>query len=215
MKVNFMLRIKQLSCSRNDRCLFSNLDIVVNPGEILHLKGKNGAGKSSLLQILAGLLLPETGEVFWQDKLIAIQTHYARELFYLGHKSGVKAGLTVAENLQLSAMLMGKNKVSDMLQLLSFFKLEKWINSPSHLLSAGQKQRIALTRLLITDATLWLLDEPFNAIDQESIQLLMHLLQQHVEKGGIVVLTSHQSLAFAGLKEKQWLLSSNSLGETE
>jgi heme exporter protein A len=203
-----MLTAQQLTCIRNDRLLFSALDFSLIPGEVLHLQGENGAGKSSLLQILVGLLQPESGYVCWQGESIVCHPDYKQQLFYLGHKAGIKTGLTVGENLQLCAMLMGNKKPKNFKELLAPFQLQALLNTSGAVLSAGQKQRVALSRLLLTDAKLWVLDEPFNAIDQSNVAVLVSLIKRHIEKGGMLILTSHQSLDEFGISERQLLLSS-------
>lgn len=199
-----------LSCIRNDRLLFRHLNFNVNSGEILHLCGENGVGKSSLLQILVGLLSPMTGHIFWQGVDTRSAPEYLNQLFYLGHKPGVKLGLTVKENLCLCASLSKKHQPIDMEALLDVFDLKALINTPTFLLSAGQKQRVALSQLLLTDAVLWVLDEPFTAIDQKTSENLRSLLRNHAKAGGMCVLTSHQSIDFVDIKVQQLQLSRES-----
>ncbi|HVV69271.1 MAG TPA: cytochrome c biogenesis heme-transporting ATPase CcmA [Gammaproteobacteria bacterium] len=197
-----MLTAYDLESVRNDQVIFSSVNFTLFPGEILHISGANGCGKSTLLHILMGLLLPEKGEVRWRDVLIGeCAAAYQAQLLYIGHKIGVKNTLTVRENLQLAAKL-GKGVLDlDLQQALRYFNLHSLQDMVCAHLSAGQRQRVALTRLLILEAGLWILDEPFTAIDSESVVLLQDLIQQQVQRGGMVVLTSHQPFALPGVKE--------------
>jgi len=191
-----MLNAQNLECVRNDQILFTKLDLSLSPGEILHIVGENGCGKSSLLQILVGLLTPQQGHVYWQEQSIHdTDSNYRQQLVYIGHKIGVKNSLSVMENLQLAVSLRNPAAMNySWNDVLAYFKLQSQADAICGKLSAGQRQRVALTRLLIADALLWVLDEPFTAIDQAGTAALHQLLQQHTAKGGMVVLTSHQSL---------------------
>lgn len=197
-----MLSIHRLSCLRNNQILFSALDVRLAPTEILHVTGPNGCGKSSLLQILIGLLTPHEGEVRWQG-LPVMETvpDYRAQLCYVGHKNGVKNKLTVLENLQVATKLGGKNftHTSDWTPILQHFALENLSHRLCYSLSAGQRQRVALTRLLLTNALLWVLDEPFTSLDAATSAILQALLIRHCTNGGMVVLTSHSILDWEGV----------------
>lgn len=198
-----MLIANNLECIRNEQVLFSGLSFSLAAGEIVHIVGSNGSGKSSLLQILAGLLNPQKGEVLWQGRPIQqIRQDYCQQLLYLGHKIGLKAQLTLKENLQLAAC-MGHKKYDTIKQVLERFSLDKYLDTLCYQLSAGQKQRVALARLLILDTKLWLLDEPFNALDQDSMGLLETILAEHVNGGGMVIFTSHQKFGFFLMEAKK------------
>lgn len=197
-----MLTAHDLESVRNDQVIFSSVNFTLFPGEILYISGTNGCGKSTLLHILMGLLVPEKGEVRWHDNLIGeYSAAYQGQLLYIGHKIGVKNTLTVRENLQLAAKLGRKVPRLDWQQALQYFSLHSLQDTVCGRLSAGQRQRVALTRLLILEAGLWILDEPFTAIDSESVVRLQDLIQQQVRRGGMVVLTSHQPFALLGVKE--------------
>jgi heme exporter protein A len=189
-----MLAANNLECIRNDQVLFSGLNFSLAAGEILHIMGSNGSGKSTLLYILAGLLNPQRGEVHWQGKPIRQERqYYCQQLLYIGHKIGIKAQLTVRENLRLAAGL--SRVICDRIaEVLARFGLDKHQHTLCYRLSAGQKQRVALARLLILDAKLWLLDEPFTAMDRDGINILETILAEHLCRGGAVILTSHQNL---------------------
>ena len=201
--------VKNLTCLRQDRLLFRGLNFSLNPGEVLHVHGANGVGKSSLLRILCGLLEPAAGEVWWQGQLSSADpVGFRRAVGYLGHKLGLKERLTVAENVDVllepsrdatskaATLAVRQQRVSQALARLGVLNLKDHLCDT---LSAGQKQRVALARLLARDCALWLLDEPFTAIDQVGIGALEALIQEHVQGGGLVVLTSHQPLKLTGL----------------
>ena len=197
------LSVKNLECIRDEQVLFSGLSFAVNAGEMLWITGANGAGKSSLLRILSGLILPNAGEVYWQQQSITEMPTYKNDMAYLGHKSGIKLGLTVLENLRLfNAMQSSATQVNlhDQLAQLGLNGLQHRI---SQTLSAGQKQKVALARLFLSNTKLWILDEPFTALDATAIELLESKLKQHINSGGLVVLASHQVSNLANLRTQQ------------
>ncbi len=200
-----MLTADKLTCVRSDQLLFSNLNFNLMSQEILHIRGINGSGKSSLLQILAGLASPQQGQVGWCGTPLAqIQQAYQRQLLYLGHKTGVKAQLTVLENLAFAASLsQARPKMSLLLAALTQLDLLPYQDTLCHRLSAGQRQRVALARLLILPAKLWLLDEPFTALDTGSIALMEKLMFEHLRAEGMIVLTSHQPFSLGQMMIKQ------------
>lgn len=192
------LAVKNLACIRNDRLLFRGVNFSLNPGEVLHIQGPNGVGKSSLLRILCGLLEPAEGEILWQGRLSSADPlEFRRSLGYLGHKLGLKERLTVEENVRLFEG--GGNIVAAPLNALERLGVLKLKNHRCETLSAGQKQRVALARLLAKNCQLWLLDEPFTAVDSAGIADLEGVLREHVKGGGLVVLTSHQPIEVSGL----------------
>lgn len=186
------LQAINLECIRADRLLFSKLDFSISAGEILFIMGPNGSGKSSLLRILAGLLLPTAGDVHWCDQSIRQDKSYYNNLTYLGHKNGIKVGLSVLENLRLNST--NYKKQDNLVELLQQFSLINYQHVLVQKLSAGQRQRIALIRVLNVSAKLWILDEPLTALDDVAIEYFRNCLQAHVTNGGIVVLASHQYL---------------------
>lgn len=191
-----MLTASALSCVRGERRLFSGLDLAVGPGEWLHVQGENGAGKTSLLRILAGLSPAAEGEIRWHGEPIkALAEDYRRHLLFLGHHGAVKEELTPLENLTLAAQLDGTVlDETEALTALARFGLRGREDLPVRFLSAGQKRRVLLARLAVRKATLWILDEPFTALDVKAVEMLSGLIVEHVTGGGIAILTSHQSI---------------------
>jgi heme exporter protein A len=191
-----MLTATALSCVRGERRLFAGLDLAVGPGEWLHVQGENGAGKTSLLRILAGLSPAEEGEIRWQGEPIkALAEEYRRHLLFLGHHGAVKEELTPLENLTLAAQLDGTVlDAREALKALARFGLRGREDLAVRFLSAGQKRRVLLARLAVRKATLWILDEPFTALDVKAVEMLSGLIAEHVADGGMAILTSHQSM---------------------
>ena len=188
------LQARQLTCYREERLLFSDLNFSLQAGQGLFIAGPNGSGKTTLLRILAGLIVPAAGAVHWQQQAITeFADEYRAELAYLGHKNGIKLALTVKENLKIAAALHRtverENKI-----LLEKFNLHDLQEITAQKLSAGQKQRLALIGLLQGPAKLWLLDEPLTALDNLAIDTLQTYLQAHLDKGGMLVMASHQPL---------------------
>ena len=195
-----ILEIDALSCVRGDRVLFRDLSFEVRPAELLHLKGRNGSGKTTLLRVLAGLLLPESGEVRWGGSNIRrLREEYSRHLLYLGHLNGIKGDLTAAENLRIAATLDGfELSESRAWEVLGEIGLKGHEDLPSKHLSQGQKRRVALARLLANKARVWILDEPFTALDVAAVQLLQDVIRRHVESGGMAIITTHQAVPMIG-----------------
>ena len=190
-----MLAASQLSCIRGTQTLFSDLSLQLSAGQWLYLQGENGAGKTSLLRILAGLAHPAEGTVTWQGHPISQQrSAYHADMLYLGHHASLKEDLTLTENLR-GLMAMDGLKVTDaaIRDALTRMGLSKRQHLPARVLSAGQKRRGLLARLLLRPAKLWILDEPFNALDINAIADLQACLKTHLQQGGMVVLTSHQT----------------------
>lgn len=178
-----LLAVQELSCERGGLGLFGHLDFSVNSGEIVQIVGPNGSGKTTLLRVLAGLSTAYAGNIERDTRLSFI---------YLGHRPGIKAMLSPLENLRWYVASASTPKSdNDILQALARWHLQGYEHQPCYQLSAGQQQRVALSRLLLSDAALWLLDEPFTAIDQSGVAQLEALFLAHAERGGAVVLTSH------------------------
>jgi heme exporter protein A len=190
------LEARGLACIRGERQLLSGLNLTVSAGECLHVRGENGVGKTSLLRLLTGLSKPESGEVLWNGLAISTEpTQYHRDLLFLGHRDALKEDLTALENLQLYAALDDIQLPEDKaLAALWRFGLRGREHLPVNCLSAGQKRRVLMARMLTRQAKLWILYEPFNALDIYAIQALQVLIAEHIEQGGIVVLTSHQEV---------------------
>lgn len=192
-----MLEVRDLEVMRGDHRLFSNLGFSLQGGELLRLRGSNGSGKTSLLRTVCGLLEPSEGEVLWNGESIRSQRdEFNRSLTYLGHHNGIKAELTGFENLCLSNTLSGNDVSEDQIyDALGEIGLAGREDLPSHVLSQGQKRRVALARLLLSDADLWVLDEPFTALDVKAVEMLSQLIEQHLQKGRMVIFTTHQEVA--------------------
>jgi len=194
------LEAHRLECLRGDIPLFSGLSFGVAPGQIMQVEGANGSGKTSLLRILAGLSPPHEGEVRWRGTCIAHQrAAFLAEIGYLGHHLGLKAELSVGENLRFAFALNGAALGQDKLeQALDQVGLLDRMDLPVRALSAGQRQRVALARLVSSPVALWILDEPFTALDVGGIALVQRLLEHHAARGGLAVLTSHQAVELRG-----------------
>lgn len=195
-KSTLVLEGRGLRCVRGERQLFADLNIQITSGNCLHVRGENGVGKTSLLRLLTGLSKPESGEVFWCDHSIAINpATYHRELLFLGHRDALKEDLTALENLQMYAALDDVSLSQEQaLAALCRFGLRGRENLSVNCLSAGQKRRVFMARMLTRQAKLWILDEPFNALDIEAVHELQNLIIEHIASGGLVVLTSHQEV---------------------
>jgi heme exporter protein A len=193
-----------LECTRNYLTLFSNLDIRIEAGEILQVQGANGSGKTSLLRILCGLALPNAGEVCWIGNNIQdLRSSYLRELNYIGHNNGIKAELTPLENIiAIQALTVQRNNISP-LQALDQMGIAELKDIPVRKLSSGQRRRVALSRLLTTQASLWILDEPFTALDEPGKQLIHQLIEKHTQDKGITVIVTHEDLNIPGNKIKK------------
>ena len=194
-----MLKVVQLDCERDDRMLFSGLSFTLSQGEILQIEGANGAGKTTLLRILSGLSGDYRGEILWDSrKLASVYAEFRLASFYLGHKPAVKAELSPVENLQWRASLRNECiEQVNLIEALEQVNLAGYEHVPCGQLSAGQHRRVALADLALSQTALWILDEPFTAIDVSGVAWLEALLNKHVSRGGIVILTSHQNLANA------------------
>lgn len=195
-----MLSATQLSCARGQRVLFRDVQFTLASGQWLHVAGDNGTGKTSLLRLLCGLSLPLEGEVLWQGQPLAEDREsFHRELLYVGHSGGLKEELTPLENLHLSLEMEGVATTSEaVISALNRFGLMDREHLAVRHLSAGQKRRVLLARLLLRPATLWILDEPFNALDVRACAFLLQQIRDHLARGGMAVLTSHQPIELEG-----------------
>ena len=191
------LRADKLTCVRGERQLFSGIGFDINPGEALRVVGTNGSGKTSLLRMLCGLAQPAEGEVRWHGNNIRVlRDEYCRNLIYIGHANGVKDDLLAWENIVVASTLSGKpvNR-ADAAHALEQLGLGRAAELPTRSLSQGQRKRVALARLQLGMATpLWILDEPFTALDQSAVTELCGTLNDHLEGGGMVIYTTHQEI---------------------
>lgn len=185
-----------VSCERDDRILFENLNLSVQRGDLIQLVGPNGAGKTTLLRLMAGLNQDFDGEVQWHGENIQrCYQDYARQRLYIGHLSAIKKVLTPLENLRWFVSSWPQVKEADLWQALENVTLAGYEDVPCQQLSAGQQRRVALARLLVTPTPLWILDEPFTALDKEGVAWLEDQLARHVAAGGTVLITSHHALS--------------------
>lgn len=187
----------QLGCTRGERELFSNLNFQIEAGDAMQVAGANGSGKTSLLRMLSGLTSPAEGEVRWGGRDIrSIREAFGSQLIYLGHANGVKDDLFAWENVVVASTLAG-NPVSrdDAYDVLDQLGLDRAADLPTRSLSQGQRKRVALARLwLCKKTTLWILDEPFTALDKNAVIELCTTLDAHLARGGMVIYTTHQEI---------------------
>ena len=204
-----MLKISDLECVRGERSLFKDVNFSLEAGELLQVNGPNGSGKTSLLRMLCGLARPAHGEIRWLgDNIRSLDEDYYNSITYLGHLNGVKDNLNAVENLRISSALAGngidESKAYASLQKMGLAGREIL---PVKVLSQGQRRRVTLARLLVSDAVLWILDEPLVALDTSAVLLVKSILEQHLKKGGMVVMTTHQDINIAAIATKRLQLN--------
>jgi heme exporter protein A len=195
-----MFSVSNLSCSRGDKRLFSGVSFALQPGQWLHLEGDNGVGKTSLLRLACGLSALEQGEIQWQGQPVSQNSdEFRANLAYLGHQLALKEDLTPLENLRADAAIAGRAlSLADAKSALVQLGLKGREHLPVRVLSQGQKRRTALARLWVSSAKLWILDEPFVALDNAAQNVLSEVINSHLLKQGMVLLTSHQAVSLAG-----------------
>ncbi|WP_190600148.1 cytochrome c biogenesis heme-transporting ATPase CcmA [Candidatus Vesicomyidisocius sp. SY067_SCS001] len=187
-----MLKVDNLSCQKGYNLLFSNLSFKVNSGDILRITGTNGSGKTSLLKILAGLDVQEQGNVFLDNHKLKSEA-YQKEIFYLGHLSALSQELSTLENLEFLTELNKSTKQIQLTKALKSIGLKGYENEYCDKLSAGQKRRVILAGLFISNAKIWLLDEPFTALDTEGVTIIESRITKHCKQGGLCLFTTHQN----------------------
>ena len=196
------LSANDLTLIRGESCLFKDLSFTINAGELLVLEGQNGSGKTSLIRAMLGMLNFESGEVLWNDIPINKQRQeFHGSLIWLSHRTGLKKDLTLQENLHFEGAIRSKLDVdqSQILKKLNIFDLK---DLPIRSMSAGQQRRVALARLLLFDAPIWLLDEPFTNLDDEGQNIVLDLINSHLSSGGICVIAAHQEFNINASKIK-------------
>ena len=191
-----MLQGINLECIRGDRKLFSKVNFTLESGGLMQVQGPNGSGKTSLLRMLCGLSNPAAGEILWNGTSIRTRDNdYFAMLTYIGHLSGTKDDLTVIENLQISSALAGfEVDIEEARDALERIGMSGSDQLPVKVLSQGQRRRVALARLLVCKTTLWILDEPLVALDVAAVKLIQGFLEQHLQQGGMVIMTTHQEI---------------------
>lgn len=192
-----ILEVRGLTCERGERTLFRGMTFAVEPGTLVRVAGSNGAGKTTLLRLLTGLMRPVEGEILWRGTPIAKAAEdFWRELCYIGHRNGVKDDLSVIENVMINARVASlKASEAEALDALAAVGLSDFIDVPAGQLSQGQRRRVALARLWLSRSVpLWILDEPFTALDVKGVARLANLIGEHVSKGGVVMLVTHQEV---------------------
>jgi heme exporter protein A len=191
------LQVLNASCERGGRSLFAPTSFSLQPGQVLHLQGDNGAGKTSLMRALCGLSPLSQGQVLWNGQPVQeVREIFLRQVFYLGHALGLKDELSALENLQAATAIAGQPlDAASAASALKAQGLASRMHLPLRVLSQGQKRRVALARLQVSAARVWLLDEPMVALDSAAQHALTTLLQTHIQQGGMLLFTSHQPLA--------------------
>jgi len=193
------LIVNELNCQRGYSALFSRLSFSITSGEILRISGANGSGKTSLLKILAGLSSPESGSVAYNNHAVG-SSEYQEDIFYLGHLPALSPELCCQENLGYLSQLQGDNAGDKVRDALIAIGLKGYEYEYAANLSAGQKRRVVLASLFINKAPIWLLDEPFTALDSDGIAILERQINKHSDSGGICILTTHQDCNLSNMK---------------
>ena len=191
-----MLEVQNVGCVRGDRRLFDKINFSLTPGTVQQLTGPNGSGKTSLLRIICGLMSPEEGEIRWQGANIRLLAEeYFTAITYIGHNIAVKEELTSLENLRISSGLAGLEvSRKEAYSVLGKMGLTGRENLAARLLSEGQRRRSALARLLTCRAPLWVLDEVLTSLDKAGVTLMKSLIEEHLSKGGMAIIATHQEL---------------------
>lgn len=194
MSVEPIITVESLAFERNHRLLLAPTDFALATGEALHIQGANGSGKTTLFRLLMGLLQPTQGEIQFRGQPIGQCRHtYLSELLFISHRAAIKQAFTVEENLKwLSSNLLASDQIT---AALSAVELDNYADMPCRQLSAGQRRRVALARLIVSKVKLWYLDEPFAALDKQGFALVEQCMQSHLQAGGSIIFSSHQDLA--------------------
>ena len=193
---DFELAANDLSAVRGERLLFKQLNFSLKNGTVLYLQGANGTGKTTLLRMLCGLSKPYSGVINWcGNNINDLAEEFHQHVVYIGHLPGIKEDLTALENLQFSLALTGELfNLAQANEVLNMLGLARGLHLPTRMLSQGQKRRVALARLWLQDLPLWILDEPFTALDVDATKLLKQKIERFANAGGMVVLTTHQEV---------------------
>jgi len=199
------LEAVDLECVRGDRNLFAGVGFSLGAGEFLHVAGANGSGKTTLLRMVCGLVQPVRGEVRWRGRPVGrLGEDYLKCITFLGHSNGIKDDLTCRENLLISTTFSGAQAaIHELETALETMGLSRYGSLPTRVLSQGQRRRLALARLLLSNTPLWVLDEPFNALDVAAVESVESAIATHVAEGGMVMLTSHQNVGIDARNAKR------------
>lgn len=199
------LSATDLTLFRGERCLFKHLDFALNPGELLLLEGQNGSGKTSLMRAIAGLIEFETGEIHWNGKPVREhRQEFHGTLVWTAHRTGLKSDLTLVENLSFESRLRSPSG-ADFEEVLERLGIRRLKRLPVRSLSAGQQRRVALARMLLSEATLWLMDEPVTNLDRDGRRLVMDLVSEHLAEGGLCIMAAHQDIDVEGTVQRVML----------
>lgn len=183
-----------LKCTRDDRVLFKDLEFAVDEGEAMVLEGRNGTGKTTLLRMICGIRRPDSGDILFKDECIfGLGSDYHIHMSYVGHMDGIKRELTAEENLSVAYALGHPGRMS-VAEALERVRLGGFEDVTASKFSAGQRRRLALARLLVSEAAIWILDEPFTSLDRHGVKLVEELMTEHINQGGILVVTSHHDV---------------------
>ena len=192
-----LIEVRGLTCERGERTLFTGMSFTVAPGSLVRIAGSNGVGKTTLLRLLTGLMRPAEGEIFWRgEPILKAAQDFWRELCYIGHRNGVKDDLSVMENVLINARIASLSCSPEAARAaLAAVGLSDYEDVPAGQLSQGQRRRVALARLWLSESVpLWILDEPFTALDVKGVARLADLVSKHVAEGGVVMLVTHQEV---------------------
>jgi len=190
-----MLEVKDLYCERDDRVLFEHLSFTLSAGQVLQLQGSNGSGKTTLLRILCGLNQDFSGNILWQGQAMsAVAAEFRDQIFFLGHAPAINKTLSPTENLRWFCASRGVNQISGIPAALAEFGLKGYEDVPCYMMSAGQQRRVSLARMKLLQTGLWILDEPFTALDRKGVKELETDLARYVSSGGSLLLTTHHPL---------------------
>lgn len=189
------LNAKNLSLIRGGRELFTNLNFIVKPGDLLLIQGENGSGKTSLLKVIAGLIEPDNGSLFWSNKnIISQRQSFHKNIAWLSHNTGFKGDLTILENIKFESSLR-KMSIEKLEDSLKHFQLTEFSKIPFRFLSVGQQKRAAIVRMCLINVKLWLMDEPLSNLDATGQSLVIDLINNHTKKSGLCVLASHHAIS--------------------
>jgi heme exporter protein A len=185
---------RYLECARDDRVLFTDLNFDIGPGEALLVEGRNGTGKTTLLRMICGIRRPDAGDILFNGECIfSLGSDYHTHMAYVGHMDGIKRELTAEENLRVADALGRPGRLS-VPEALDRIRLSGFEDVTANKFSAGQRRRLALARLLVSQSDLWVLDEPFTSLDRYGVKLVEELMAEHIAAGGLLAVTSHHDV---------------------